>query len=107
MMRLTIDELQERWMMLYYEMGVDELLITEKFNSKEERNFIVNGLTMEFVDDIVMCYDNNDIIINNVCVLMMFLRKHLTNIYLIPVDSGYVEQLEFGEHGVVLVKKAS
>ena len=108
MIRLTIEELQERWMMLYYEMGIDKLLITENLKLGK-RSFVVSGLKMEYVEDLVLCSDDNDVIIDNVCRLMMFLRHQITSIILIPTDTGtgYIERLEFGDMGTVLIEKAS
>lgn len=109
MIKLTLDELMERWEMLHYEMGIEKLLITENLFKRRERQFIVCGLTMELIDDFAICYDDEDVIIDNECLIMMFLRHQLTDIYLIPVDygTGYVEKLEFGNYGTVYINKAS
>jgi hypothetical protein len=109
MIKLTIEELQERWEMLFYEMGIEKVLVTENFPHNGERKFIVYGLAMELIDNIVMCYDADDIIINNSSAIMAFLRERLTNILLIPLKDGcgYIERLEFGDHGIVFIEKAS
>lgn len=108
--KLTLEELQERWAMLQFEMGIEKLIIKESLKKYGDRSFMVDGLEMEFIEDYVVCSDYGDEIINSNCFLMMFLRHHLTNIFLIPTNNsrtGYIEKLEFGELGTVFIEKSS
>ena len=103
----TIEELQERWEWLKHE-GIDELLVTEKFGRTPEKTFIVEGLSMEIEKEYVVCYDFSEFnsnLFSHFSGLIMFLRESLTSIKLIPITSGYVEQLEFGCDGTILISK--
>ena len=104
---LTIEELAERWEMLFWQFGVEKLRIIEQFPKNGLRSFIVSGLSMEFENDYVMCGDFGDVIVNNFSTLMMFLRESLVSIKLLPIGDGmfYQERLKFSD-GLILIEVA-
>ena len=104
---VTIEELAERWGMLFWQIGVKKLKIIEQFPKKGLCSFNVSGLSMEFEDDYVMCMDYEDAIVNNFSVLMMFLRESLVSIKLLPIGDGmfYQERLKFSD-GLILIEIA-
>lgn len=102
----TIEELQERWEWLKHQ-GVEKLLITENIRNSRNNSYVVEGLSMDLEEDFVMCYDYDDILFNKFSMLMMFLRKSLTEIKLVPINNGYREHLEFGEDGIVYIEKVN
>ena len=104
---LTIEELQDRWECIKWQLGIDKLQVTECFEMYNNRSFVVEGLSMEIEDQIAICIDWNDKIIDMDSVLKMFLIKRLTSIKLLPIENGYREELEFGNSGVIYIERAS
>ena len=107
---LTLEELEQRWTMMRIQNGIEDLLITESFQRHGSKSFIINGISMEFEDEYVMCEDfsdNGDALLNNLSVLMMFLRESLLNITLLPIGNDrYKEKLDF-QDGVVYIEQAA
>lgn len=101
---LTIDELQERWELLKWQRGIETLIITEQLKDNDELSLVVNGLTMEFQDDMALCGDNEDVLYNSPCRLNYFLKKYLTSIKLLPIQkgTGYREKLEFDDRVIFI-----
>ena len=103
---VTIEELAERWEMLFWQLGVKKLRIIEQFPKNGLRSFNVSGLSIEFEDDYVMCMDFGEVLVNKFSVLMMFLRESLVSIKLLPIGNGlYQERLEFSD-GLILIEIA-
>jgi hypothetical protein len=102
---LTIEELQQRWEYLLYELGIENLLVTEIRPTCSNKSFIVNGLSMEFEDEFTLCQDNYDAIVNNVSILRAFFTKKITSIKLVPYKDWYREILTF-ENGIIFIEKA-
>ena len=102
--KLTVEELSERWQWLTWGNGIEQLRVTEQFPKREVHSYIVEGLTMEFEDEIVICSDCKDVLIDNVSILMGFLKKCLLSIMLFPIGNDlYQERLEF-ENGLILIE---
>ena len=104
---VTIEELAERWEILFWQLGVKKLKIIEQFPKRGLRSFNVSGLSIEFEDDYVMCSDFVEVLVNNFSVLMMFLKESLLSIKMIPIGDGvfYQERLEFVD-GLILIEVA-
>jgi hypothetical protein len=105
MVLMTIDELRERWDYLYYQLGFEELQITEQLKSGLIRKYIVKGLSLEIENNFAMCADYEENIIKNSSILMIFFLNNLTNIILKPYNGWYQEVLEFNGIGTVLIEK--
>jgi hypothetical protein len=103
---LTIEELQQRWCWLYWELGIEDLLVTEIKSTGSNKSFIVNGLTMELEKDFAMCQDTCDIIVNNVSTLRFFFAKNVTSIKIVPYKDWYREILTFNDCIVFIEKVA-
>lgn len=102
-LEMTVDELQERWSYLYYELGIECLMITEKLKNGIVKKYVVTGLSMEIENDIVICIDNNDTILLQQSLLTGFLVKNLISIKVIPLKQ---EVLEFSDNSIVLIEAA-
>jgi hypothetical protein len=104
--RITIEELQQRWEMLFFEFGIDRLKVTESF-SKSERTFVVTRLSMELEDDFCICGDDGNILIDNFTILGMFLINSLNSIILYPIGNVLCrEYLEFDD-GIITIEKVA
>jgi hypothetical protein len=92
---LSIEELSERWEWLMWERACD-LRIVEYSPKRGLNSFVVSGLVMETEKDFVICSDINDVLINKLSILSIFIRNSLINILLLPIGNGlYQERLEF------------
>lgn len=103
---LSIEELQERWEWFLFEVGIEQLQVTEIMQNSGVKNYVVTGLTMKFEDEYAMCNDVDDVIMTNLSALQMFFRTSLTKIILSPYQGWYRERLEFGNHGYILIELA-
>jgi hypothetical protein len=105
MKEMTIEELQERWLLLP-NIGAEVLRVTENSQRFGIKSFTVCGLSMDIEDDVATCEDFYDNIMKNNSNLMIFLTTCLKKIFLIPIGNGlYQERLEF-ENLVILIEKA-
>ena len=103
---LTLEELSERWDWLFWQDGVEKLVVVEQFNKSVSHSYEVTGLSMEFEHEYVMCGDLDDSLSLNVSILLMFLRQSIKSVFLLPIGNDlYQERIEFND-GVVLIEKA-
>lgn len=102
---LSIEELQQRWDYLLFQLGIEKLLVTEKLANGTTRKFEVMGLAMELEKEFIICTDCNDILIQNLSILMIFLQRRLIKILLYPYKDWYQERLEFSDGAVILIEK--
>jgi hypothetical protein len=99
---LTIEELAERWDWLCWECGV-YLRIIEQFPQRGVNSFIVNGLTMDFEQEFIMCHDIDEKIYDNLSILMIFIRESLIQISLLPIGNDlYQERLIFKDRTILI-----
>ena len=82
---VTVEELKEEIELLYFEHGVSELRFVENFSSRNI-DIIVDRLQVETEQDVVMIYDDKDILRYNECVCGMFLLHRLKSIHKEVVD---------------------
>jgi hypothetical protein len=102
--KLTIQELGNRWTYLLWEVGLDELLVTERFQNGTEKIYTVSGLTLELEHEFVMCTDYKDVLFNSDCILRMFLHNNLKTITLFPYKDWFKEELVFSNRTIYIEK---
>lgn len=77
---LTIDELVDELESLTWIYGITKYKLTEFFSKKGMVSFHVQDLTIEYDGDAIWFSDDDNVISDNYCVAMMFLRKSLLRI---------------------------
>lgn len=102
----SIEELKERWEMVMLRDGIDEIQVTEHIPMANSNTVIVRGLAMDLEDEIAICSDYDDVLLNSRSLLLMFSQDDLSAIKLIPVDNGHKERLEFAGNEIVYIEKA-
>lgn len=107
-MKITVDELANRWSYLLYERGVSQLQVTENFKTGT-KTFIVTGLQMEFENEYCFCYDvyKNEVLFENSSTLLLFLKENVKSVILIPVGDGFCKEILMFRDKEILIELAS
>lgn len=102
---LSIEELADRWELLNWEQGIENLKVTECFCSSPKRTFFVKNLSIEMDDALVCCSDSDGVMVKEFGALLLFPRTRLQSIHIVTNNGTSKEVLEFVD-GVIYVEKA-
>ena len=103
---LTIDDLENELETLKWVYGITKYKLTETFTKKGFVSYNVENLTIECDGDFICSSDEYDVIRNNSCVIMMFLRDSVLFITKIICGGHIYIQLLF-EDGVITIESHS
>lgn len=98
---ITIEEVIDELELLKWQEGITDFIITEEFT--RVKIFTVANLFIGTEDNIVFCWDDNDVISQQRSILIGFLKHHLLSISKI-YDYGTRFGLFKFEDGIVTVR---
>lgn len=99
---ITIEEFIDDLELIFWEKGQERFRITELFPNSGLRTCIVNRLTMEVKNDMVLSSDSNNVILNGMYVIMMFLKECLVSVHKTIINGLIVGMLEFKDGDITI-----